>query len=102
MNRWKVGEDRGSKETDGCPLTSSILLPFIICDSHQLYKSSALHFTLIIPSDSSAFSSIYPSAFVGCWWDLRRDSSSSYLHIILVLGVFQALCGVGIINTERQ
>jgi hypothetical protein len=20
MNRWRVGEDRGSKETDGCPL----------------------------------------------------------------------------------
>jgi hypothetical protein len=23
MNRWRVGEDRGSKETDGCPLTVS-------------------------------------------------------------------------------
>jgi hypothetical protein len=22
MNRWRVGEDRGSKEMDGCPLTS--------------------------------------------------------------------------------
>jgi hypothetical protein len=22
MNRWRVGEDRGSKETDGCPLTA--------------------------------------------------------------------------------
>jgi hypothetical protein len=21
MNRWRVGGDRGSKETDGCPLT---------------------------------------------------------------------------------
>jgi hypothetical protein len=21
MNRWRVAEDRGSKETDGCPLT---------------------------------------------------------------------------------
>jgi hypothetical protein len=21
MNRWRVGEDIGSKETDGCPLT---------------------------------------------------------------------------------
>jgi hypothetical protein len=21
MNRWRVGEDRGSKETDRCPLT---------------------------------------------------------------------------------
>jgi hypothetical protein len=23
MNRWRVGEDRGSKETDGCPLTKT-------------------------------------------------------------------------------
>jgi hypothetical protein len=23
MNRWRVGEDRGSKEMDGCPLTYS-------------------------------------------------------------------------------
>jgi hypothetical protein len=23
MNRWRVGEDRGSKETDGCPLTET-------------------------------------------------------------------------------
>jgi hypothetical protein len=26
MNRWRVGEDRGSKETDGCPLTKMIAL----------------------------------------------------------------------------
>jgi hypothetical protein len=25
MNRWRVGEDRGSKETDGCPLTDAAL-----------------------------------------------------------------------------
>jgi hypothetical protein len=24
MDRGRVGEDRGSKETDGCPLTSSL------------------------------------------------------------------------------
>jgi hypothetical protein len=23
MNRWRVGEDIGSKEMDGCPLTES-------------------------------------------------------------------------------
>jgi hypothetical protein len=23
MNRWRVGEDRGSKETDGYPLTTT-------------------------------------------------------------------------------
>jgi hypothetical protein len=27
MNRWRVGEDRGSKETDGCPLTRIVRLP---------------------------------------------------------------------------
>jgi hypothetical protein len=26
MNRWRVGEDRGSKETDGCPLTNALPL----------------------------------------------------------------------------
>jgi hypothetical protein len=26
MNRWRVGEDRGSKETDGCPLTHPLIL----------------------------------------------------------------------------
>jgi hypothetical protein len=26
MNRWRVGEDRGSKETDGCPLTDEVVL----------------------------------------------------------------------------
>jgi hypothetical protein len=25
MNRWRVGEDRGSKEMDGCPLTVSFV-----------------------------------------------------------------------------
>jgi hypothetical protein len=25
MNMWRVGEDMGSKETDGCPLTSPIM-----------------------------------------------------------------------------
>jgi hypothetical protein len=57
-----------------------------------------LHFTVIIPSDSSTSSSLYPWAFVGCWCDLRRDTSFSYLHIILVLGIFQGLCGVEILS----
>jgi hypothetical protein len=68
MNKGRVGEDRGSKEKDGCPLTSI---------SRQLYI-----FTVIIPLDSSTSSSLYPLVFVGCWWDLRRDSSFSYLCII--------------------
>jgi hypothetical protein len=62
---------------------------------------SDLRFIVIIPSNPSASSSLYPSAFVGCWWDLRRNSSFYYLHIILVLGVFQGLCGVWIITAVR-
>jgi hypothetical protein len=27
MNRWRVGDDRGSKDTDGCPLTLTPLTP---------------------------------------------------------------------------
>jgi hypothetical protein len=37
MDRGRVGEDRGSKETDGCPLT-------VCAESHRLFvcgKSSA-------------------------------------------------------------
>jgi heme A synthase len=49
------------------------------------------------PFNSFASSLLHPSAYVGCWWDLRRDPSFSYLRIILVLGVFQGLCGVWII-----
>jgi hypothetical protein len=29
MNRWRVGEDRGSKEKDRCPLTRSSTLKVI-------------------------------------------------------------------------
>jgi hypothetical protein len=34
MNRWRVGEDMGSKETDGCPLTDVPL-------HSPLFKSAA-------------------------------------------------------------
>jgi hypothetical protein len=42
MNRWKVGEDRGSKETDGCPLTitrlgkQSLILGYNWLRNHNL------------------------------------------------------------------
>jgi hypothetical protein len=29
MNRWRVGEDRGSKGMDGCPLTNILDLIFL-------------------------------------------------------------------------
>jgi hypothetical protein len=75
MNRWRVGEDRGSKETDGCPLTAdntlhtrSLVLPlFRLCtqilmtqglplvspDSHPSLRAITLNHRLrAIPSDS--------------------------------------------------
>jgi hypothetical protein len=37
MNRWRVGEDRGSKETDGCPLT--IAAPVVWFDICSIIRS---------------------------------------------------------------
>jgi hypothetical protein len=62
---------------------------------------SDLCFIVVIPLNPFASSSLYPSAFVGCWWGLRRDSSFDYLCIILVLGVFHGLCGVWIITGQQ-
>jgi hypothetical protein len=62
----------------------------------------ALRFIISVLSNPSISTSLYPSAFVGCWWDLRRDSLFYYLCIILVLGVFQGLCGVWIITGSSQ
>jgi hypothetical protein len=30
MNRWRVGEDRGSKEMDGCPLTKGSAANYLL------------------------------------------------------------------------
>jgi hypothetical protein len=71
------------------------LFPFY---SHPLYvKVIRFMFYCYYPFNSFTSSSLHPSAYVGCWWDLRRDPSFSYLCFILVLGVFQGLCGVWII-----
>jgi hypothetical protein len=40
MNRWRVGEDRGSKETNGCPLTLPPLKS--AASRHQEVARSAL------------------------------------------------------------
>jgi hypothetical protein len=87
---------------DCAKFPSSVLFPFIICESRRLTKSSDLRCIVIILSNPSASSLLYPLAFVGCWWDLRRDSLFSYLCIILVLGVFQGLCGVWIISAHNK
>jgi hypothetical protein len=36
MDRGRVGEDRGSKEIDGCPLTESVIPPFLLLLSNGL------------------------------------------------------------------
>jgi hypothetical protein len=38
MDRGRVGEDRGSKETDGCPLTGGLVLPFLL---YHMYSDLA-------------------------------------------------------------
>jgi hypothetical protein len=40
MNKGRVGEDRGSKETDGCPLTA--LARVSVYSMHDLVKGRAL------------------------------------------------------------
>jgi hypothetical protein len=38
MDRGRVGEDRGSKETDGCPLTAWVFIVLFLClFSYNLY-----------------------------------------------------------------
>jgi hypothetical protein len=39
MNRWRVGEDIGSKETDRCPLT---LIPSLADDLHHPHPQLSL------------------------------------------------------------
>jgi hypothetical protein len=40
MNRWRVGEDRRSKETDGCFLTMGSLFANIQCNATQVVMDS--------------------------------------------------------------
>jgi hypothetical protein len=76
------------------------LFSFIIHDSRRLLKVIRYTLYCCYPFNPFASSSFHPLAYAGCWWDLRRDPSFPYLHIILVLGVFQGLCGVWIISTS--
>jgi hypothetical protein len=55
MNMWRVGEDMGSKETDGCPLTSQAV-------------------GLLSAGTVSAVSYEYPNGdrlSRRCWWEGR-------------------------------
>jgi hypothetical protein len=39
MNRWRVGEDTGSQETDRCPLTGSMIICNGKCVNHNYSKN---------------------------------------------------------------
>jgi hypothetical protein len=48
MDRGRVGEDRGSKETDGCPLTDSVCssLSYLPVHQHSLLDLSPFRYSL--------------------------------------------------------
>jgi hypothetical protein len=55
MNKGGVGEDRGGKETDRCPLTTStflycLLLFHMRCASENTKKSYRCHYVIIFTS----------------------------------------------------
>jgi hypothetical protein len=39
MHRWRVGEDRGSKETDRCPLTEPLVMYFSLTNSPVTFQT---------------------------------------------------------------
>jgi hypothetical protein len=44
MNRWRVGEDRGSKEMDRCPLTITTIFPTTDLDeAHWILNMEIVH-----------------------------------------------------------
>jgi hypothetical protein len=95
MDRGRVGEDRGSKETDGCPLTLPVSSLKVI-DIH-LYSSLSLSpiallstpSSLVLPQHYSVYS-ITPSlplAFYFCsLYVMVVDFKKSFaLHLIVII-----------------
>jgi hypothetical protein len=69
MNRWRVGEDRGSKETDGCPLTVHDFILLFRCHPGMDFD---------IRQREVSFSGIYgtsqcPNASTACLMLLRYE-----------------------------
>jgi hypothetical protein len=53
MNMWRVGEDRGSKETDRCPLIYAFILLFVtISTQNSAVFRGALRNFFNIPESS--------------------------------------------------
>jgi hypothetical protein len=68
MNKWRVGEDIGSKEMDGCPLTKTlyqVLVKKINRDSslHNRYPLQSLQF-LVLPPLTLFLHHLFPSSSV--------------------------------------
>jgi hypothetical protein len=51
MDRGRVGEDRGSKETDGCPLTDTAVTPYARSLIVKEQLSELSHYILLMSGD---------------------------------------------------
>jgi hypothetical protein len=71
MDRWRLGEDRGSKEMDGCPLTLSTYVP-LTASSEYIPPLSA--YVLVTASSEHT---LPPSAYLP-----STAASDRYLHLV--------------------
>jgi hypothetical protein len=56
MNRGRVGEVRGGKETDGCPLTLCLTIPYCTIDNLPIHSNNTnMHTILLLMSHSSIY-----------------------------------------------
>jgi hypothetical protein len=73
MDRGRVGEDRGSKETDGCPLTGmgvGLHNFSTFCDAYMRVPSLVL-----VTVDSAAAATAALQLAIICWMKLSSSSS---------------------------
>jgi hypothetical protein len=59
MNRWRVGEDRGSKEMDGCPLTTSKIYSIAFKVLSVVFKTSTTVFGTVMKVTSPLSLSLF-------------------------------------------
>jgi hypothetical protein len=80
-----------------------MLFPFLIHDSRRLLSHRHFVFIVIIHLSPSHPSFFQPSAYLGCWWDLRRDFCFLCLHYTCLWSIpgfvlcidYQCLCLTG-------
>jgi hypothetical protein len=75
MNRWRVGEDRGSKETDRCPLT-----PTSVMSTTDLIPHCAIALQKRSADVNQLYSKVYQARLKAAWrfeqdhFDFQRGS----------------------------